>query len=102
LSPFPSQRALAKAAAFGTPVAVLEQAAPNMELAWDMDAAFVARARALEGAGDKAAAVEVYTHLAKESKDHTAQHTAVLRLTMLGVDASELAHDHSGEAPHKN
>ena len=35
------------AAAFGTPLAVLEEAAPNMELAWDMDAAFVARARAL-------------------------------------------------------
>jgi NitT/TauT family transport system substrate-binding protein len=38
---------LEKAAGFGTPVAILKQAAPNMELAWRMDDAFVARVRAL-------------------------------------------------------
>ena len=40
-------RWLQRAASFGTPVAVLEQAAANIELAWEMDAAFIARARAL-------------------------------------------------------
>jgi NitT/TauT family transport system substrate-binding protein len=38
---------LEKASEFGTPLAVLKRAAPNMELAWEMDAAFVRRARAL-------------------------------------------------------
>ncbi|WDP90162.1 MAG: ABC transporter substrate-binding protein [Desulfobacter sp.] len=38
---------LKKASEFGTPMEVLEGAAPNMELAWDMDASFVKRARAL-------------------------------------------------------
>ena len=38
---------LRRAAAFGTPLAVLERAAPNMELAWEMDADFVRRTRAL-------------------------------------------------------
>jgi NitT/TauT family transport system substrate-binding protein len=36
-----------KASTFGTPIDVLEAAAPNMELAWDMDDAYVQRARAL-------------------------------------------------------
>jgi NitT/TauT family transport system substrate-binding protein len=38
---------LQKAAEFGTPLNVLQAAAPNMELGWDMDEAFVGRARAL-------------------------------------------------------
>jgi NitT/TauT family transport system substrate-binding protein len=40
---------LEKASEFGTPLAVLKRAAPNMELAWEMDAAFVRKARALGG-----------------------------------------------------
>jgi len=40
-------RWLQRAASFGTPAAVLEKAAANIELAWEMDAAFIARARAL-------------------------------------------------------
>jgi len=40
-------RWLKEAQAFGTPLKVLEQAAPNMELAWTMDAAFVRKAKAL-------------------------------------------------------
>lgn len=40
-------RWLREAQTFGTPLAVLEQAAANMELAWNMDAAFVRKARAL-------------------------------------------------------
>lgn len=38
---------LKRAAEFGTPLEILEEAAPNMELAWTMDEAFVKRARAL-------------------------------------------------------
>jgi len=38
---------LKKASAFGTPLDVLQEAAPNMELAWDMDESFVERTRAL-------------------------------------------------------
>jgi len=38
---------LARAAAFGTDPAVLKRATVNMELAWEMDEAFVARAKAL-------------------------------------------------------
>ena len=38
---------LQRASAFGTPLTVLEAAAPNMELAWDMDDRFVAQAKAL-------------------------------------------------------
>jgi len=38
---------LKRASEFGTALKVLEKAAPNMELAWDMDEAFVAKARAL-------------------------------------------------------
>lgn len=38
---------LDKAATFGTPKEILLKAAPNMELAWEMDDAFVAKARAL-------------------------------------------------------
>lgn len=38
---------LQRAAYFGTPADVLEQAAANIELAWKMDADYVARARAL-------------------------------------------------------
>lgn len=38
---------LERASDFGTPLAVLEAAAPNMELAWDMDEAFVRQAKAL-------------------------------------------------------
>ncbi len=38
---------LERAAEFGTPLSVLEKAAPNMELAWSMDEDFVARTRAL-------------------------------------------------------
>jgi NitT/TauT family transport system substrate-binding protein len=42
-----SREWLKRASSFGTPLAVLEKAAPNMELAWMMDERFVARARAL-------------------------------------------------------
>jgi len=38
---------LKRASEFGTPLKVLRRAAPNMELAWDMDASFVKRSRAL-------------------------------------------------------
>ena len=40
---------LQKAATFGTPLRVLQKAAPNMELAWDMDQEFVRRVAALGG-----------------------------------------------------
>jgi NitT/TauT family transport system substrate-binding protein len=40
-------RWLREAQSFGTPLKVLERAAPNMELAWSMDAAFVQQAKAL-------------------------------------------------------
>ncbi len=38
---------LNRASQFGTPLPVLQQAAPNMELAWEMDEDFVARTAAL-------------------------------------------------------
>ncbi|MDD9303038.1 MAG: ABC transporter substrate-binding protein [Desulfobacter sp.] len=38
---------LEKAESFGTPMTVLEKAAPNMELAWDMDRDFIRKTRAL-------------------------------------------------------
>ena len=38
---------LKRASSFGTDLRILEKAAPNMELAWDMDASFVRKARAL-------------------------------------------------------
>lgn len=38
---------LKRASAFGTPIDVLETAAPNMELAWDIDDAYVQQAKAL-------------------------------------------------------
>lgn len=38
---------LQRASAFGTPMEVLQAAAPNMELAWDMDDTFVRQAKAL-------------------------------------------------------
>ncbi len=38
---------LKKASTFGTPLEILKKAAPNMELAWHMDASFIARARSL-------------------------------------------------------
>jgi NitT/TauT family transport system substrate-binding protein len=38
---------LERAARFGAPMEVLREAAPNMELAWDMDEAFVRRVEAL-------------------------------------------------------
>ena len=41
------ERWLGRAEAFGTPRRVLELAAGNMELAWRMDAAFIARVKAL-------------------------------------------------------
>lgn len=47
---------LRKAAGFGTPLDILEMAAPNMELAWDMDEAFVQRARRL---GERMQALKV-------------------------------------------
>ena len=40
-------RWLREAQAFGTPLQVLERAAPNMELAWDMDAVFIRQVKAL-------------------------------------------------------
>ncbi|MBU1275753.1 MAG: NrtA/SsuA/CpmA family ABC transporter substrate-binding protein [Proteobacteria bacterium] len=40
---------LQRAATFGTPLKVLEKAAPNMELAWNMDQGFIKRVRALGG-----------------------------------------------------
>jgi len=47
---------LKKAAEFGTPIAILRSAAPNMELAWQMDERFVQRARAL---GDRMQALGI-------------------------------------------
>lgn len=38
---------LKRASKFGTPLAVLQKAAPNMELAWEMDEEFIARTAAL-------------------------------------------------------
>lgn len=38
---------LKRASEFGTPMDVLDAAAPNMELAWEMDNAYVAKAKAL-------------------------------------------------------
>jgi NitT/TauT family transport system substrate-binding protein len=38
---------LKRASSFGTELRILEKAAPNMELAWDMDAGFVRKARVL-------------------------------------------------------
>ena len=38
---------LKKASTFGTPLDILQEAEPNMELAWEMDELFVERARAL-------------------------------------------------------
>ena len=38
---------LKKASTFGTPPAILQEAAPNMELAWEMDESFVRKTRAL-------------------------------------------------------
>jgi NitT/TauT family transport system substrate-binding protein len=38
---------LQKASTFGTALAVLRKAAPNMELAWEMDESYVLKARAL-------------------------------------------------------
>ncbi len=38
---------LGKAAEFGTPLPVLEKAAPNIELSWDMDADFIRKVQAL-------------------------------------------------------
>ena len=38
---------LERAAGFGTPLNILEKAAPNMELAWEMDEDFIKRTRAL-------------------------------------------------------
>jgi NitT/TauT family transport system substrate-binding protein len=38
---------LKRASSFGTDLRILEKAAPNMELAWDMDVGFVRKARAL-------------------------------------------------------
>ncbi len=50
---------LDRAAAFGTPRALLDKAADNMELAWSMDAAFVNRAKAL---GDRMQALGLIDH----------------------------------------
>lgn len=47
---------LSRASGFGTPMAVLTAAEPNMELAWEMDDAFVQRARAL---GDRMQALGI-------------------------------------------
>ncbi|WP_373499879.1 ABC transporter substrate-binding protein [Desulfococcus sp.] len=49
---------LERAAAFGTPIDTLTAAAGNMELAWDMDEAFVAKVRAL---GDRMEALGIIT-----------------------------------------
>ena len=38
---------LKKASTFGTPLDILQEAAPNMELAWEMDESFVRKTRAL-------------------------------------------------------
>lgn len=38
---------LKRASEFGTPLEVLKSAAPNMELAWEMDASFIRKTRAL-------------------------------------------------------
>ena len=40
---------LKRAAAFGTPLKVLQKAAPNMELAWKMDQGFIKRVANLGG-----------------------------------------------------
>ncbi|GBC60985.1 aliphatic sulfonates ABC transporter substrate-b inding protein [Desulfonema ishimotonii] len=47
---------LKKASAFGTPLPILRQAAPNMELAWKVDEDFVRKTRAL---GERMAALGV-------------------------------------------
>ena len=47
---------LKKASSFGTALEVLEKAAPNMELAWEMDEAFIRKTRAL---GQRMAALGV-------------------------------------------
>jgi len=38
---------LKKASKFGTPLAILKKAAPNMQLAWEMDESFIQKTRAL-------------------------------------------------------
>jgi NitT/TauT family transport system substrate-binding protein len=38
---------LKRASEFGTPIDVLDAAAPNMELAWEMDSSYVEKAKAL-------------------------------------------------------
>jgi len=52
-------RWLGRAASFGTPREILEQASDNMELAWSMDESFVNRARAL---GERMQALGVIDH----------------------------------------
>ncbi|BBO81085.1 hypothetical protein DSCO28_16510 [Desulfosarcina ovata subsp. sediminis] len=42
-----SEEWLRRASEFGTPRAILDKAAPNMELAWSMDEKFIARTRSL-------------------------------------------------------
>lgn len=53
------QQWLARAAEFGTPLPVLEQAAANMELAWRLDADFIAKVKAL---GERMQALGMIDH----------------------------------------
>jgi len=53
------QQWLERAATFGTPLRILEQAAPNMQLAWFMDDDFVQKAKAL---GERMQALGVIDH----------------------------------------
>jgi NitT/TauT family transport system substrate-binding protein len=53
------QQWLERAAAFGTPLRILEQAAPNMQLAWFMDDDFINKAKVL---GERMQALGVIDH----------------------------------------
>jgi NitT/TauT family transport system substrate-binding protein len=50
---------LTRAETFGTPLRILEQAAPNMQLAWNMDDDFIRKAKAL---GERMQALGVIDH----------------------------------------
>ena len=53
------QQWLERAATFGTPLRILEQAAPNMQLSWSMDDDFIRKAKAL---GERMQALGVIDH----------------------------------------
>jgi NitT/TauT family transport system substrate-binding protein len=53
------QQWLERAATFGTPLKILEQAAPNMELTWTMDGDFIRKAKVL---GERMQALGIIDH----------------------------------------